>query len=97
VTPEEIPRGLLGLRKAWRFLEAGLEASSSTFLLKVEVTPELGRKRMCGLAPLWTFTTKVARSASLGPRKVLRDDWDGITRAAMRASGRDGLPTHTTN
>jgi len=31
------------------------------------------------------------------PRKVQRDDWDGITRAAMHASGRDGLPTHTTN
>ncbi len=32
---------MLGLGKAWRVLEARLEASSSTFLLKVEETPHL--------------------------------------------------------
>jgi len=47
-------------------------------------------------------STQVAKLAgrqwtSPCPRKVQRDDWDGITRAAMHASGRDGLPTHTTN
>ena len=34
-------RQLLGLGKAWRFLEAQIEASSSTFLLKVEETQDL--------------------------------------------------------
>jgi len=41
MTPEETFGQLLGLGKAWRVLEARLEASSSAFLLKVEKTPEL--------------------------------------------------------
>jgi hypothetical protein len=40
---------------------------------------------------------KVAKSPSLCPRKVQREDWAGISRVVMPASGRDGLPTHTTN
>jgi hypothetical protein len=39
MTPEVTFRQLLGLGKAWRVVEARLEAS--TFLLKVEETPEL--------------------------------------------------------
>jgi len=41
MTPEETFGQLLGLGKAWRVVEARLEASSSTFLLKVEETPHL--------------------------------------------------------
>jgi hypothetical protein len=39
MTAEETFGQLLGLGKAWRVLEARLEASSSTFLVKVEETP----------------------------------------------------------
>jgi hypothetical protein len=39
MTPEGTFGQLLGLGKAWRVLEARLEASSSTFMLKVEETP----------------------------------------------------------
>jgi transposase len=41
MTPEETFGQFLGLGKAWRVVEARLEASSSTFLLKVEETPNL--------------------------------------------------------
>ncbi len=41
MTPEETFGQLVGLGKAWRVVEAQLEASSSTFLLKVEETPDL--------------------------------------------------------
>ena len=41
MTPEETFGQLMGLGKARRVLEARLEASSSTFLLKVEETPHL--------------------------------------------------------
>jgi hypothetical protein len=41
MTPEETFGKLLGLGKAWRVLEARLEASSSTFVLKVEETASL--------------------------------------------------------
>jgi len=41
MTPEETFGQLLGLGEAWRVLEAPLEASSSTLLLKVEATPDL--------------------------------------------------------
>ena len=41
MTPEETFGQLLGLGKAWRVVEARLEASSSTFVLKVEETAEL--------------------------------------------------------
>jgi hypothetical protein len=41
MTPEETFGQLLGLGKAWRVVEARLEASSSTFLLKVEEAPHL--------------------------------------------------------
>jgi hypothetical protein len=41
VIPEERLGQLLGLGEAWRVVEARLEASSSTFLMKVEETPDL--------------------------------------------------------
>ena len=41
MTHEETFGQLLGLGKAWRVVEARLEASSSTFVLKVEETAEL--------------------------------------------------------
>jgi transposase len=41
MTPEETFGQFLGLGKAWRVVEARLEASSSSFLLKVEETPDL--------------------------------------------------------
>jgi hypothetical protein len=41
MTPEETFGQVLGLGRAWRVVEARLEASSSTFLLKVEETPHL--------------------------------------------------------
>ena len=41
MTPEGTFGQLLGLGKAWRVVEAGLEASSSTFVLSVKVTAEL--------------------------------------------------------
>ena len=41
MTPEQTFRHLLGLGKRWRVLEARFEAESSTFLQKVEGTPEL--------------------------------------------------------
>ena len=41
MTPEETFGQLLGLGKAWRVVEARLEASSSTFVLKVEETAAL--------------------------------------------------------
>ncbi len=41
MTPEETFGQLLGLGKAWRVVAARLEANSSTFLLKVEETPDL--------------------------------------------------------
>jgi len=41
MTPEATFGQLLGLGKAWRVVEAGLEASSSTFVLSVKVTAEL--------------------------------------------------------
>lgn len=41
MTPVETFGQSLGFRKAWHAVEARLEASSSTFLLKVEETPEL--------------------------------------------------------
>jgi len=41
MTREETFGQLLGLGKAWRVVEAWLEASSSTFLVKVEETPDL--------------------------------------------------------
>ena len=41
MTPEETFGQLLGLGKAWRVVEARLEASSSTFMLKVEETAAL--------------------------------------------------------
>ena len=39
--PEKTFGQLLGLGKAWRVVEARLEASSLTFLVKVEETPDL--------------------------------------------------------
>ena len=39
--PEETFGQLLGLGKSWRAMEARLEAETSTFVLKVEETPEL--------------------------------------------------------
>ncbi len=41
MTLEEALRQLLGLDKAWRVVEDRLEASASTFLLRVEETPDL--------------------------------------------------------
>ena len=41
MTPEETFGQLLGLGKAWRIVEARLEASSSIFMLKVEETAAL--------------------------------------------------------
>jgi hypothetical protein len=41
MTPEETFGQLLGLGKAWRVVEARLEASSSTFRLKIEETAAL--------------------------------------------------------
>jgi hypothetical protein len=41
MTPEETFGHLLGPGKAWRVVEARLEASSSTFVLKVEETAAL--------------------------------------------------------
>ena len=41
MTPEETFGQLLRLGKAWRVVEARLEASSSTFVLKVEEWAEL--------------------------------------------------------
>jgi hypothetical protein len=41
MTPEETFGQLLGLGKAWLVVEARLEASSSTFILKVEETAAL--------------------------------------------------------
>jgi len=41
MTPEETFGQLLGLGKAWRVVEARLEASSSTFVLSVKETAEL--------------------------------------------------------
>jgi hypothetical protein len=40
---------------------------------------------------------QVAKSASLGPRKVLREDWAGIIRVAMPASGLGEPATHPTD
>jgi hypothetical protein len=41
MTPEQTFEQLLGLGKAWRVVEARLEASSSTFVLSVEETGEM--------------------------------------------------------
>jgi hypothetical protein len=41
MTPEETFGQLLGIGKAWRVVDARLEASSSTFVLKVEETATL--------------------------------------------------------
>ena len=41
MTPEETFGQLLELGKAWCVVETRIEASSSTFLLKVEETPDL--------------------------------------------------------
>jgi hypothetical protein len=41
MTPEETFWKLLVLGEAWRVVEARLDASSSTFLLKVEEMPDL--------------------------------------------------------
>ena len=41
MTPEETFRQLLGLGKGWRVIQARLESSSSTFVLKVEETAAL--------------------------------------------------------
>jgi hypothetical protein len=41
MTPEETFGQLLGLGKAWRVVEARLDANASAFVLKVEETPDL--------------------------------------------------------
>ena len=41
MTPEETFGQLLGLGKAWRVVEARLDAKASAFVLKVEETPDL--------------------------------------------------------
>jgi hypothetical protein len=41
MTPEETFGQLLGLGKAWRVVEARFDANASTFVLKVEETPNL--------------------------------------------------------
>ncbi len=51
MTPEETFGQLLGLAKAWRVVEARLEASSSTFPLKVEETPELWPEESARASP----------------------------------------------
>ena len=66
MTPEEIPRGLLGLRKAWRALAAQLEAKPSTLALKVLDTPELLAEqsaRTCTLVVIHDQGRQVGRSA----------------------------------
>ncbi len=96
MTPEELFRELLGLEKSWRFLEARHESKPSTLDLKVEAIPELWPDWVSwDEIPVVTHD-QVAKSASLGPRKVLRDGWDGITRVAMRASGLGEPAPHST-
>ena len=104
ITEEDV-RTIAGPWESLRVLEARLEASSSTFLLNVDQSPQLwpGKSTRTGI-PLVihdqvgkSASRQVGRSASLGPRKVLPEDWAGIIRVAMPASGRDGRPTHPTN
>ena len=112
ITEEDV-RTIAGPWESLRVLEAQIEASSSTFLLKVNESPQLWPEKSTRTGiPLVIHdqvakspsrqvakspSRQVASSASLGPRKVQREDWAGITRVAMPASGRDGLTTHTTN
>ncbi len=96
MTPEELFRELLGLEKSWRFLEARHESKPSTLDLKVEAIPELWPDWVSwDEIPVVTHD-QVAKSASLGPRKVLREDWAGITRATMPASGLGEPAPHST-
>jgi hypothetical protein len=97
MTPEELFRELLGLEKSWRFLEARHESKPSTLDLKVEAIPELWPDWVSwDEIPVVTHD-QVGRSASLGPRKVRREDWAGIIRVAMPASGLGEPATHPTD
>ena len=98
---------MLGLRKAWRALAAQLEAKPSTLALKVLVTPKLLAEqsaRTCTLVVIHDQGRQVGRSAgrqvakseSLGPRKVQRDNWAEVTQAGMPTLGHVERPTHTT-
>ena len=110
MTPEELFGQFLGLGKAWCVHEARLEARSSTSLLKVDETTQLWPEentragipddqiRQVAKSP----SRQVGKSASRQktspcPCKVQREDWAGIIRVAMPASGHDRLLAHPTD
>jgi hypothetical protein len=96
MTPEELFGQFLGLGKAWCVHEARLEARSSTSLLKVDETTQLWPEENARAGVPDDQIRQVAKSALLGRRKTLREDWAGIIRVEMPASGHDGLLAHPT-
>ena len=68
-------------------------------MLKVDETPQLWPEEntRAGIPDdqirqvAKSLSRQVARLASLGRRKTLREDWAGIIRVAMPASGHDRL------
>ena len=88
-------------REACRVLKAQIEFEPSTLLLKVQETPELWPEQSARVGTpvvIHDQIRQVGRSQKPSHclRTVQRNDWAGITRAAMPASGRDWLPTHPT-
>ena len=99
--PEETLGWLLELGKACRVLEAQIESEPSTWVSKVQETPELWPEQSARVGTpvvIHDQIRHVGRSQKPSPclRTVQRDDWAGITRAAMPASGRGRRPTHPT-
>jgi hypothetical protein len=101
MTPEELFGQFLGLGKAWCVHEARLEARSSTSLLKVDEMTQLWPEENARAGIPDGQIRQVGKSASRQktspcPCKVQREDWAGIIRVAMPASGHDGLLAHPT-
>jgi hypothetical protein len=101
VTAEETFGWLLQPGRACRVLEAQIESEPSTLVLKVQESPELWPEQSARAGTSVVIHDQIrhvgrSQKPSPCPRTVQRDDWAGITRAAMPASGRDWLPTHPT-
>ena len=101
VTAEETFGWLLQPGKACRVLEAQIESEPSTLVLKVQESPELWPEQSARAGTPVVIHDQIrhvgrSQKPSPCPRTVQRDDWAGITRAAMPASGHDERPTHTT-
>ena len=102
MTPEELFGQFLGLGKAWCGLEGRLQANPSRFVLKVDETPQLWPEENTRAGIPDDQIRQVAKSPSRQktspcPCKVQREDWAGIIRVAMPASGHDRLLAHPTD